>query len=193
MDLSDATRVTSSQASSTLSAPNSASYSVRVATVDDIPRLQSILEHYVLNTQISFRKIVPDLRAKFDTRIFDWYVAETRDEKREVIGTCYVSAFREGWERTVEDTIYIAPEHTGKGVGELMMRVLLRALAASDKGFRNVIASISAGNGDLGKASVALHKKLGFVECGHMHHVGFKFGVWLDAVFMELDLNELHK
>jgi L-amino acid N-acyltransferase YncA len=33
--------------------------------------------------------------------------------------------------------------------------------------------------------SIGLHQSLGFAVVGHLHEVGFKFGRWLDLVFLE--------
>ena len=38
------------------------------------------------------------------------------------------------------------------------------------------------------EASIALHKRFGFVEIGHMGKVGFKFGRWIGTVLMQKSL-----
>ena len=35
------------------------------------------------------------------------------------------------------------------------------------------------------KPSLILHEKFGFVRCAYLPQVGFKFGHWLDVVYME--------
>ena len=85
----------------------------------------------------------------------------------------------------MEDSVYIAPDAQGKGVG----KALLDRVVAScrDDGFRLMIAVI----GDSANfASITLHRRLGFRFCGTIHSVGYKFGRWLDSVIMELPLGE---
>jgi phosphinothricin acetyltransferase len=47
-----------------------------------------------------------------------------------------------------------------------------------------MIAGIDADNA----VSIGLHRNLGFKQVGRFHEVGFKFGRWLDLVFLELSL-----
>ena len=55
---------------------------------------------------------------------------------------------------------------------------------AAQDGKHVMIAGIDADNA----ASIGLHASLGFVPAGHLHEVGYKFGRWLDLVFMERTL-----
>jgi phosphinothricin acetyltransferase len=104
-----------------------------------------------------------------------------------VAGYAYVNAYRArpAYRFTVENSVYIAPDAQGKGIG----RALLDRLIAicRDDGFRLMIAVI----GDSANfASISLHRRAGFRFCGTIHSVGFKFGRWLDSVIMELPLRE---
>jgi phosphinothricin acetyltransferase len=51
-------------------------------------------------------------------------------------------------------------------------------------GHRAIIAGIDADQ----TASIRLHAKFGFEHAGHLREVGFKFGRWLDVIYMELRL-----
>lgn len=101
-----------------------------------------------------------------------------------VIGYAYATQFRDrpAYRSTCENSIYISPDHVGQGVGTLLLEALLDA--ATDAGFRQMIAVI----GGAEPASVALHKKSGFVEAGRMRSVGRKFGQWLDTLYMQRSL-----
>ena len=104
-----------------------------------------------------------------------------------VAGYAYVNAYRTrpAYRFTVENSVYIAPDAQGKGIG----RALLDRLIATcrDDGFRLMIAVI----GDSANfASISLHRRAGFRFCGTIHSVGYKFGRWLDSVIMELPLGE---
>ena len=80
---------------------------------------------------------------------------------------------------TVENSIYAAPEHRGRGVGTSILGPLL-AIARS-WGLHAMVAGIDATN----TASLKLHAKFGFEEVAHFREVGWKFERWLDLVFLE--------
>ena len=113
---------------------------------------------------------------------YPYFVAELDGR---IAGYAYVNAYRTrpGYRFTVENSVYIAPDAQGKGVG----RALLDRLIATcrDDGFRLMIAVI--GN-SANFASISLHRRAGFRYCGTIHSVGYKFGRWLDSVIMELPL-----
>jgi phosphinothricin acetyltransferase len=104
-----------------------------------------------------------------------------------VIGYAYASYFRTrpAYWWTVEDSIYIAPEAKGKGVGKLLLNQLIVDCAAL--GFRQFIAVV--GDGHDNSASVRLHSRAGFKHSGTIKGSGYKHGRWLDTVLMQLDMN----
>jgi L-amino acid N-acyltransferase YncA len=90
---------------------------------------------------------------------------------------------RVGYRYTLEDSIYVAPEFHGRGIGRMLLDRLLAEAAA--RGFRQMIAVI----GDSAQiASIALHRTAGFRVVGTFEAVGFKFGRWLDTVLMQRPL-----
>ncbi len=102
---------------------------------------------------------------------------------------CYAYArayrTRPGYRFTVENSVYIAPDAQGKGIGRLLLAQLISVCTA--RGFRLMVAVI----GDSANfASIALHRRAGFTFCGTIHSVGYKFGRWLDSVIMQLPLGE---
>jgi len=104
-----------------------------------------------------------------------------------VVGYSYAGPFRPriGYRYTVEDSIYIAPEAQGRGIGRVLLEALIDTSTA--KGFRLMVAVI----GDSRHfGSIVLHRNAGFTFCGTIHSVGYKFGRWLDSVIMELPLGE---
>lgn len=84
---------------------------------------------------------------------------------------------------SVEHSVYVHPEHRGKGLGRLLMRELIGAARKSDK--HVMIGGIDATN----SGSIALHEQLGFKHAGTLPQVGFKFGRWLDLSFYQLLLD----
>ena len=85
----------------------------------------------------------------------------------------------------MEDSLYLAPEAQGKGIGGLLLKALIDASIA--RGYRLMVAVIGDSRN---YASITLHRSAGFTFCGTIHSVGYKFGRWLDSVIMELPLGE---
>jgi L-amino acid N-acyltransferase YncA len=103
-----------------------------------------------------------------------------------VLGFAYAGPFRprQAYRYTVEDSVYIAPDAIGKGVGRAVLSAVIAACA--DLGVRQVVAVI----GDSGNAaSIGLHRSLGFVDAGVGRSFGFKHGRWVDIVWMQKALN----
>jgi L-amino acid N-acyltransferase len=99
----------------------------------------------------------------------------------EVVGFGSLSPFRDrpAYAGTVEDSLYVATDHRGRGVGRALLDELLRLAQAH--GFHTVIARIVGGH----ETSIALHRACGFEMVGTEREVGRKFGRWLDVVVMQ--------
>jgi L-amino acid N-acyltransferase YncA len=163
---------------------------VRPAAAADIPAITAIYGPAVLTGTASFEVDPPDeaeMLRRFEAITGAGYPYFVADLDGRVAGYAYASAYRTrpGYRFTVEDSVYVAPDAQGKGVGKaLLERVVARC---RDDGFRLMIAVI----GDSANfASITLHRRLGFRFCGTIHSVGYKFGRWLDSVTMELPLGE---
>jgi len=102
-----------------------------------------------------------------------------------VRGFAYASPWRPkpGYRHTVEDTVYLCPAHTGRGLGSALLGSLLAGCTAA--GARQVIAVIADTGSD---ASAALHRRFGFTPAGRLTGVGRKHGRWIDTVLMQRDL-----
>jgi phosphinothricin acetyltransferase len=81
--------------------------------------------------------------------------------------------------RTAEVTYFIHPEHTGKGLGMMLLGYLEKS--AVTKGITNILANISS----LNHRSIKFHQKNGFIECGRFKNVGKKKGQEFDTVWMQ--------
>ncbi|AOJ74736.1 GNAT family N-acetyltransferase [Burkholderia ubonensis] len=84
---------------------------------------------------------------------------------------------------TVEHSVYVHHEQRGRGLGELLLRELIKR--ARDAEVHVLVGCIDATNA----GSVALHTRVGFVHSGTIAEAGFKFGRWLDAAFYQLKLD----
>lgn len=164
-------------------------FTLRDATTRDIPDLLEIYNHYVANTTVTFDEdglTLAAMRKKFKIVSdlgYPWLVGVSPNGQ--VLGYAFVTPYRAkaAYRFTVENSIYLGPASTGKGLGSALMKELLaRAKAA---GVKEVVAVIADQGAD---ASIALHKRYGFIEIGHMGRVGFKFGRWLGTVLMQKSL-----
>lgn len=162
---------------------------IRPAHPDDLEAIASIYGHYVLNSVATFDEVPPtaeDWRAKayeLHARGLPFLVAE---EDWQVVGFAYASPWRPkpAYRHTAEDTIYLAPDHGGKGLGRALLGTLLPLCA--DAGIRRVLAVIADGGDE--NVSTRLHKSFGFTEAGRLTEVGFKFDRWVDTVIYQAEL-----
>jgi phosphinothricin acetyltransferase len=163
---------------------------LRAATAGDIAAIAAIYRHAVLYGTASFETEPPDeaeMLRRFEAVTRAGYPYLVAEAGGEVVGYAYASAYRTrpAYRYTVEDSIYIAPEAQGKGIGALLLSAVIDASTA--KGFRLMVAVIGDSRN---YASITLHRSAGFTFCGTIHSVGYKFGRWLDSVIMELALGE---
>jgi phosphinothricin acetyltransferase len=103
------------------------------------------------------------------------------DDDETLLGFASLSPFkpRAAYAPTVEDSVYVNRDARGRGVGEVLLREIIRL--GTDHGFHSAVARIVGGH----EASIALHRKCGFEEIGCEREVGRKFGRWLDVVLMQ--------
>lgn len=169
--------------------PPSFSYEIRDATPEDLPSTREIYNHYVKNTTVTFDEkpiTLRTLRSKFGHMQklgFPFIVAES--PSGEILGFAYVYPWKEkaAYRYTVENSIYLGPAATGKGLGKALMGELVdRSKAAGIKEIVAVIADRGA------EGSIRLHEQFGFTEIGRMGRVGFKFERWLGTVLMQKSL-----
>ncbi len=165
------------------------SFELRPAIDRDVPHMLEIYNHYVANSTVTFDEdalTLREMRHKFrdvERLGFPWLVAVSPSGM--ILGYAYVTPWKAkaAYRYTVEDSIYLSPAATGKGVGKaLMARMLDDATAA---GIKEVIAVIADKGAD---ASIAMHANFGFKKIGEMGRVGFKFGRWLGTVLMQKSL-----
>jgi L-amino acid N-acyltransferase YncA len=162
--------------------------SIRPAEPSDIAAIAAIYAEAVRNGTGTFEIEPPDeaemarRQRTLLTGRYPYVVVERTDA---VVGYAYAGPFhaRPAYCWTVEDSIYIAPQCQGRGLGRLLLARLIAD--AESGGFRQMIAVV----GDSGNAaSIALHTAFGFRLIGSLQSVGFKHGRWLDTVMMQRGL-----
>lgn len=161
---------------------------IRPSRDEDLPAITRIYGHHVQHGTGTFETTPPTLedmtarRADVLGKGLPWLVVE---DGGQVIGYAYGNWFkpRPAYRFSVEDSIYLAPEAAGKGLGSALLAELLAALERA--GIRKVMAVI----GDSANAgSVGVHTALGFERVGVVKSCGWKFDRWLDIVLMEKTL-----
>ncbi|MBL0316942.1 MAG: N-acetyltransferase [Flavobacteriales bacterium] len=97
------------------------------------------------------------------------------------VGFATYGQFRQrcAYKSTVEHSLYVAGEFQGKGIGKKMLQELMEIARAND--VHVMIGGIDAENVN----SISFHLGLGFVECGRIKEVAYKFDRWLDLVFVQ--------
>lgn len=158
-----------------------------------LPAITAIYGHHVVHGVSSFEEDAPDLaemRRRYDEQRaagFPFLVA--LDARDEVLGYAYAARFRarSAFRFTVEDSIYVAPEHLRRGIGRALLGRLVDCCASL--GYRQMVAVVgdSANTGSIG-----LHASQGFTRAGLLPAVGYKFDRWIDCVLMQRQLGDDH-
>jgi phosphinothricin acetyltransferase len=161
---------------------------VRPATENDLEAINDIYNHYVAETHITFDDEPVTMKARRDW--FTHYAATGRHrllvatEGESVIGYASSSRFRPkpGYLTSVETSIYLAPEATGRGAGAKLYDELFKAIEGED--LHRAYAGIALPN----PASIALHEKFGFKRVALFSEQGRKFGRYWDVAWYEKPL-----
>jgi L-amino acid N-acyltransferase YncA len=161
---------------------------VRASTEEDVGGIARIYAHYVHTSTATFELEPPAAeemsarRSKILTLGLPYLVAE-RDSK--ILGYAYAGQYRPrpGYQFTIEDSVYIDPEHLGQGLGHVLLTALITQCEQGP--WRQMIAVI----GDTANtASMRLHERHGFRRIGKLDSVGWKFNRWVDSVLMQRTL-----
>ena len=161
---------------------------IRPSRDDDVAAIAGIYGHHVLHGVASFEEVPPSVeemarrRADVIVRGFPYVVAERGGK---VVGYCYSGPYRAriGYRFSIEDSIYIDANEVGRGIGRALLAEVIER--STELGYRQMIAVIG---GSETLPSINLHKALGFTHIGTFTGIGFKFGRWIDSVYMQRPL-----
>ena len=162
---------------------------IRPATLQDLPGITEIHNHYIVNTHITFdvqpyrpEQRVPWFHEHSDDKRYRLLVA--CDAQNHVLGYACTGRHRskEAYDTTVEASIGCRPEAVGRGVGTSLYKDLFDAIA--DQDIHRIVAGIAQPN----PASNALHERFGFQPIGLFTGVGRKFGRYWDVMWLERPL-----
>lgn len=161
---------------------------IRPATDADVPAIAAIYAHHVLHGTGTF-ELTPPHEAEIRSRLaairdrgLPWLVAERAGE---LLGYAYAGPFRTrpAYDWIVEDSVYIRHDCARQGIGVALMREIIDRCTAL--GYRQMVSLIGDSEN---RASIRLHRRLGFLQVGLFASVGWKNGHWLDVVMMQRPL-----
>jgi len=156
---------------------------IRLARPGDAAALRAIY-----NAEVSGSTVTFDIEPRTHAEQLAWidrhqgaHPAVVAVDGEVVAGFGSLSPFREraAYATTVEDSVYVAGDHRGRGVGRLLLEELVGL--ATRQGFHTVMARTSGDN----EPSIALHRACGFVLVGVEKEVGRKFGRWIDVAVLQ--------
>lgn len=160
---------------------------IKKVSISDAEQIANIYNYYIRESVATFDTQEWSVE-KMSERIialsysYPYLVYKTPEDN--IAGFCYAHPWKEkdAYSRTLETTVYVAPEYTGQGIGKKLMEELINI--CRKKEFMTLIACITEGN----NSSFILHEKLGFERVSHFKKVGKKFGRYLDVIDYELIL-----
>lgn len=158
---------------------------IRSVLDKDATSISEIYNYYIEETVVTFETETISARdisariAKIHSDNLPWLVAE--DNKGNLIGYAYASKWRDrfAYRFSVEVTVYLSPDATGKSLGTKLYQALFTELKRLS--IHSAIGGITLPN----QASVGLHEKFGFEKVAHFKEVGFKFNQWLDVGYWQ--------
>jgi L-amino acid N-acyltransferase YncA len=157
------------------------------ASRDDLPEILAIYNEVIRHSTAVYSEVeftAARGESWFETKAeqgFPFIVARDADG---VVGFGTFGDFR-AWpcyRYSVEHSVHVRADARGRGIGRSLVVDLIQRAKAMQK--HVMIAGIDADNA----VSIGLHESLGFARVGHFHEVGFKFGRWLDLVFLQLTI-----
>lgn len=162
---------------------------IREVAAHDIPRITAIYNHYVRTATVTFDEVDStedawaDKAARIRAAGIPFLVAASAEG--DLLGYALGQPWspKSAYRLTVENSIYLAPEAAGRGIGTRLLAAFLDAARAA--GLHQVIAVIADEGAD---ASLALHRRAGFVDAGHLTRTGLKFGRQIGVRFLQLEL-----
>jgi len=160
---------------------------IRLATEADVPAINEIYNYYVHRSTCTYQLEPEPLdgrRGWFVAHLPDTYPVTVAEQGGQIVGWGSLSKFRNraAYDGTVEASVYIQHDHHRRGLGRALLSDLIDR--ARNLGYHTLIGGTSADQ----TASIALQESLGFTRVAHFREVGYKFGQWLDVVFLQLML-----
>ncbi|MBR0644916.1 GNAT family N-acetyltransferase [Plastoroseomonas hellenica] len=160
---------------------------IRAAADTDVPGILDIYNDVIVTSTAVYSDdpvTLDNRRAWLRGRQQQGYPVLVAAEGDAVVGFASFGDFRSspGYRYTVEHTVHVHPERRGTGIGRQLIESLIPLAVAQGK--HVMIAGVDAAN----SGSIRFHERLGFIQVARFEEVGFKFGRWLDLVFLQRKL-----
>ncbi len=157
---------------------------VRDATENDLPGILAIYNDVIATSTAIYTETQVTLADRAEwmrARLEQGYPVLVTEDETGITGYGSFGDFRAwpGYRHTVEHSVHVRADRRAHGIGAAVVAELLRRAASMKK--HVMIAGIDADN----IASLRLHERLGFEKVAHFREVGWKFGRWLDLVFLQ--------
>jgi phosphinothricin acetyltransferase len=157
---------------------------LRPASEADLPQILAIYNEAVRNTTASYDYTAQTLAVReawFAQKQAQSLPVLVMAREEEILGFGSYGPFRpwDGYQYTVEHSLYVHPSYRRQGIGKALLAALIEV--AFQQQVHVMVAGIDAEN----QGSIVLHKQFGFIAVGTLQQVGFKFGRWLDLCFMQ--------
>jgi L-amino acid N-acyltransferase len=157
---------------------------VRDAESADLPGILAIYNDVIATSTAVYSDTPATLEDRItwrESRVALGYPVLVAADDSGVIGFASFGDFRSwpGYRFSVEHSVHVRADRRGNGVGAALMTPLIARAAALGK--HVMIGGVDAQN----EASLRFHERLGFERVAHFREVGFKFGRWLDLVFLQ--------
>ncbi|HEY8380799.1 MAG TPA: GNAT family N-acetyltransferase [Microvirga sp.] len=164
------------------------SATIRPSEYRDLPAIAAIYADAVLHGTASFELDPPgeaEMARRRATLLEGGYPHLVAEAGGAVLGYAYAGPYRPraAYRSTVEDSIYVAPDARGRGVGRALLTRLITDCEALDCRLMVAVIGDEASTG-----SIALHRSLGFAPAGLIPGIGYKHGGWLSTVLMHRPL-----
>ena len=162
---------------------------IDAASARDLPQILAIYNEVIRNSTAVYSEeefTPPRGLAWFDAKAAQGFPLIVARDDSGISGFGTFGEFR-AWpcyRQSVEHSVHVRADCRGRGLGRALVIELMKRASAMGK--HVMIAGIDADNA----VSIGLHRSLGFSGVGHFHEVGFKFGRWLDLVFMQCILSQ---
>ena len=161
---------------------------IRDAVEADLPVILEIYNDVLLTTTAIYSEephTIEMRQAWFNERKSSGFPVIVAEQDNEIAGFATYGNFRiwPCYRFTVEHSVYVHRDKRGQGISKILLAEIITHAKAAGK--HALIAVIDSEN----EVSLQLHQKFGFVQVARFKEVGFKFGRWLDLIFLELILN----
>lgn len=159
---------------------------IRPAVTADLASINDIYNHYVGSSTATYQTRPMSLqdRAAWFAKHDGLHPVIVAERNGTIVGWASLGEFhkREAYRNTVESSVYVRHDQRRLGIGKaLLVEILQQARVI---GHHTIIASVDSEQ----SASLVLHEAVGFTRVGRLHQVGYKFGRWLDVIYMQIML-----